>query len=203
VKKKIGSQYVLLGAACVALMMACAGASVLNVNYQLPPPPATRLERTAAVSFEDGRRSAAFLTPAARSELEAFSEVFALTVSGYGRSELKGAYEAADLFKALLRERLQASGVRIAAGGAAAPAEVRLVLKEFRLDYADRKFIASTEYDVLLLRSGEILGRQSVNGSAERMRLVAKKDAESTIGDMLSETLNKLDVPALFARAGL
>jgi hypothetical protein len=203
VKKNKRWGYFLVGGAIGLLLAACASPNVLNVNYQLPPPPAERLNRTAVVAFEDARRESAFLTPSARGELEGFSNVFALTVSGPGgRSELRGAYETGSLFKEMLRERLEISGVKTS-GGAAGAVEVRLVLKEFRLDYADRKFIASTAYDVALMRGGETLGRQSVDGSAERLRIVAKTDAEKTIGDLVSETLNKLDVKGLFARAGL
>lgn len=186
-------------AALAAVLGACAGSQVMNVVYQLPPVPAEASGRAVAIAFEDARRDPAFLTPAARRELEWFADVFSLTVYGFGRSELRGAFEAGPLFRAILRERLEAAGVRTAAD---APEEVRLILKEFRLDYGDRKFTGAAAFDVVLTRAGEVVRRQSVNGSAERTRILARSDAEKTVGDLVSEAFNKLDLAALLSRSG-
>jgi hypothetical protein len=178
------------------LLSACAGSQVMNVTYELPPTPVPASGRAVTIAFEDARRDTAFLAPSARRELEWFADVFALTVYRLGRSELRGAYEAGPLFRALLRERLEAAGIRTAAG---APEEVRLVLKEFRLDYGERKFKGAAAFEVILVRSGEVVRRQSVNGSAERSGIMARSDAEKTVGDLVSEAFNKLDVAALLA----
>lgn len=186
----------LWAAAAGILLAACAGPQVMNVTYELPPVPVQEPGRAVAISFEDARRETAFLAPSARRELEWFADAFSLTVYHLGRSELRGAYEAGPLFRALLRERLAAAGIRTAAGSSE---EVRLVLKEFRLDYGERKFKGATAFEVILMRSGEVVRRQSVTGSAERSRIMARSDAEKTVGDLVSEAFNKLDVAALLA----
>ena len=195
----------LLGCALLAwLAAACASPSVLSVAYRLPPQPAERVSRTVVLEVADERAQKAFLSPSAAAELEGFTGVYALAVTPYGRSEdLKGAYEAAPLFRELMKYRLENAGVTVAASGAAADAQVRFVLREFRLDYGDRKWTTFAGYEVQLLKAGGVAASQAVQGSAERLRIMGKTDAEKLIGELVSDALNRLDVAALFKQAGL
>jgi ABC-type uncharacterized transport system auxiliary subunit len=195
----------LFGCALLAALAAgCASPAVLSVAYRLPPRPAERLSRVVTVEVADERPSKAFLSPSAATELEGFTNVYALAVSPYGGSgDLKGAYEVGPLFRELMRYRLENAGVTVAAAGAKADAQVKFVLREFRLDYGDRKWAVVTGYDALVLREGGLVARQAVNGSAERLRIMGKTDAEKVIGELVSDALNRLDVAALFKQAGL
>ncbi|HWR91526.1 MAG TPA: hypothetical protein VN300_03835, partial [Desulfobacterales bacterium] len=82
-------------------------------------------------------------------------------------------------------------------------AQLKLVLKEFRMDYGDRKWSASVAYDARLLRNGTLLSQQTVNGSAERVVLMKKTDAEKVLGELVSDAVNQMDLAALFKQAGL
>jgi len=186
------------------LAAACAASSVLSVQYQLPARPSDPIPRTITLAFQDGRKTDAFLTPMARDELENFSNVFALTVSKRGGSgELKGAYELAPLFREILRVRLENAGLKVAAPGAKADAEFKFELKEFKLDFGDRKWTALIAYNALLLKDSSLLAQQVVNGSAERVKVIGKTDAEKVLGELLSDTINQMDLAALFKQAGL
>ena len=186
------------------LAAACAASNVLSVHYQLPARPSDPIPRSVTLAFEDGRKTDAFLTPMARDELENFSNVYALTVSKRGGSgELKGAYELGPLFREILRVRLENAGLKVVAPGAKADAEFKLGLKEFKLDFGDRKWTARIAYDALLLRDGSMLAKQAVNGSAERVKIIGKTDAEKVLGELLSDTINQMDLTALFKQAGL
>jgi hypothetical protein len=203
VVKRTFARSILLCGAVGCLAAACASTSVLSVNYQLPARPAASLERALRIGFEDGRPNKDFLTPSALSELKAFSNVFALTVSDPLRgSDLKGAYDLEALFMEILRTRLEAAGVRVAPADAAADAELKFVLKEFRLDYGDRKWTTTAGYDAQLVKDGRLLSRQEVSGSAERLRVMGKSDAEKVVGELVSDTVNRLDLPLLFKQAG-
>lgn len=186
------------------LAAACAASNVLSVHYQLPAQPSAAIPRSVTLAFEDGRKTNAFLTPMARDELENFSNVYALTVSKRGGSgELKGAYELGPLFREILRARLENAGLKVVAPGAKADAEFKLGLREFKLDFGDRKWTAVVAYDALLLKDGSMLARQAVNGSAERVKIIGKTDAEKVLGELLSDTINQMDLTALFKQAGL
>jgi len=186
------------------LTAACASSNVMNVQYQLPALAGGPIQRSVVIVFEDDRKSSAFLTRSAREELEVFSDVYALTVSRPGRgSELKGAYPLGPLFTEILRYRLEDSGVKVMPPGADADAELNLVLKEFQLDFGDRKWSASVAYETRLLKNGTLLSMQAVTGSAERVMFMKKADAEKVVGELVSDAINQMDLTGLFKRAGL
>jgi hypothetical protein len=186
------------------LAAACATSSVMNVQYQLPALAGGPIPRSVVIVFEDARKNSAFLTPYAREELEGFTDVYALTISRPGRgAELKGAYRLAPLFTEILRYRLEGSGVKVVPAGGRADAEFNLTLNEFRLDFGDRKWSAAIAYEARLLKNGALLSMQAINGSAERMMIFKKEDAEKVVGDLVSDTINQMDLAGLFKRAGL
>lgn len=186
------------------LTAACASSNVMNVQYQLPALAGGPIPRSVVIVFEDDRKSGAFLTRSAREELEGFSDIYALTVSRPGRgSELKGAYPLGPLFTEILRYRLEDSGVKVVPSGANADAELNLVLKEFQLDFGDRKWSASVAYETRLLKNGTLLSMQAVTGSAERVMFMKKADAEKVVGELVSDAINQMDLAGLFKRAGL
>jgi hypothetical protein len=188
----------------VALMAAaCAASNVLSVNYLLPARSGEAIARSVVIGFEDARRDTSFLSPSAREELEGFTSVYALTVSKPGRgSELKGAYALGPLFTEILRYRLEDAGVKVLPSGAGADAQFTFVLKEFKMDFGDRKWIATVAYEGRLLKNGVLLSQQAVNGSAERLMLMKKADAEKVIGELVSDAVNQMDLAALFKQAG-
>jgi hypothetical protein len=193
---------VAMGLLAALLVAACATSNVLSVNYLLPARSNEIPGRSVAIAFEDARKDGAFLSPSARQELEDFTNVYALTVSKPGRSgELKGAYALGPLFTEILRYRLEDAGVKVLPPGGGA--QLKLVLKEFRMDYGDRKWSASVAYDARLLRNGTLLSQQTVNGSAERVVLMKKTDAEKVLGELVSDAVNQMDLAALFKQAGL
>jgi hypothetical protein len=186
------------------LAAACASSNVLNLQYQLPTQPGLSIPRSVVIVFQDARKNSAFLTTSAREELEGFSDVYALTVSKRGRSgELKGAYPLGPLFTEILRYRLEDSGVKVMSPGADADAEFSLVLNEFQLDFGDRKWSASVAYQARLLKNGSLLSMQEVTGSAERVMIMKRTDAEKVVGELVSDAINQMDLAGLFKRAGL
>jgi hypothetical protein len=186
------------------LTAACATTSVLSLTYRLPDREAPAAsQRVIRIAFEDGRKSTSFLAPSAQSELKAFSNVFALAVSDPRTgSDLKGAFDLEALFLEILKYRLERAGVRTAAAGATADGELKFVLKEFLLDYGDWKWQTAVRYDAELVKDGQLLSRQEVSGSAERLRGLGKSDAEKVIGELVSDAVNRLDMPLLFKQAG-
>jgi hypothetical protein len=45
--------------------------------------------------------------------------------------------------------------------------------------------------------------QQTINGSAERTFIMGRSDADKVVGELVSDTINKLDVALLFKQAGL
>jgi hypothetical protein len=183
----------------------CASTSVLGIHYRVPEPPPHRIQRTVTLAFEDERGSGGFLTPMAKDELEGFTNAFALTVSGPagGPGDLRGAYELAPLFREVLRARLEGAGIRVVSPGAASDARFTFILREFKLDFGDRKWSSRMAYEAALVRGGAVLSRQTVNGSAERVKIMGKAEAEKLLSELVTDTVNQMDVAGLFKQAGL
>ncbi|MBI5579265.1 MAG: hypothetical protein HY895_08945 [Deltaproteobacteria bacterium] len=203
-KYHVANRWFLKGALILTLAAACASSNVLSIKYQLPPPSGETFARSIAITFVDDRRTDAFLTPSARNELEGFTGVYALTVTRPGSSgELKGAYPVDTLFKEVLRYRLENAGVKVVPPGTKTDVELKLVLREFQLDFGDRKWSAAVAYTTQLFRNATMASQQTINGSAERTFLMGKSDADKVVGELVSDTINKLDVALLFKQAGM
>jgi len=77
------------------------------------------------------------------------------------------------------------------------------VLNEFQLDFGDRKWSSAVAYRAQLVSSGTVRSQQLVSGSAERVFLTGRREADRVVGELLSDAINKLDVALLFTQAGL
>ncbi len=51
------------------------------------------------------------------------------------------------------------------------------------------------------VKNGRLLAMQSVNGSAERLKVMGKSDAEKVLAELLTDMVNKLDIAKLFQQA--
>jgi hypothetical protein len=78
-----------------------------------------------------------------------------------------------------------------------------MVLNEFQLDFGNRKWSSSIAYSARLQKNGAPLSEQAIVGSAERLMLMKKTDAEKVLGELVSDAINQLDLKALFRQAGL
>jgi hypothetical protein len=85
----------------------------------------------------------------------------------------------------------------IAAQDGADPALV-IQLKKLELDLTGRKWIIRMGYQARLEDSGKLLASESINGSAERLKVIGKSDAEKLLSELLSDMVNKLDLVKLF-----
>lgn len=200
------SRTVLIGilAACSIIAIgACSQKPVFQVNYLLPQTAGSFDQKQVHVTATDGRGTTQFLKPGASRELKGFSGLFSLVVlKSDGIGDLVGGYEIIPLMKALCEQRLLASAVAVSEDPTASATRFEIVLKEFALDYADRKWVANIKYEAIA-SDPEDTGntrRQVVNGSAERVKLWGNQEAEKLIGELVSDTLNQLDLDRLLGK---
>ena len=76
-------------------------------------------------------------------------------------------------------------------------------MTQFDLDLVKRKWIVKMNYQASLIRDGRLTATESVNGSAERLKLTGKSDAEKVLSELITDMVNKLDVTTIFQQAGL
>ena len=199
------SKRAMLAAACILLILtgACASKPFLIVHYQLPSPTDTLAGKEVSQVIIDMRQTQAFLSESAKKSFREFDETFSLVVlKEDGSGNLLGIYEVDALIDELFKQRLINLGLQVSAPASQTEYELEIKLKEFKLDLAGRKWIFNMSYQANLLKNGRLLAMESVNGSAERLKVMAKSDAEKLLGELLSDMVNKLDLVKLFQQAG-
>jgi len=187
-----------------SIFFACASHNFLKVHYRLPSQSEALKGLTVYLSFKDMRPNKMFLTGNAKKELKNFSETFSLIVSQDNKpGNLLGAYDVSSLFMEIFKQRLENSGVAVAANKDQADAVIGIGLKTFLLDLKGRKWILALNYQTNIVKDQYIASTQAFSGNAERLRVVGAGDAEKIISDLLTDMLNKLDLEKLFRDAGL
>ncbi len=81
--------------------------------------------------------------------------------------------------------------------------EVVIVLKKFLLDLIGRNWVVTMDYEARLVKDERVAAKQMINGQAERVKLLGRKQADIVLGEIFTDMVNRLDVGRLFLQAGL
>ena len=92
-------------------------------------------------------------------------------------------------------------GLQVIAAADDANPTLEIQLKAFKLDLAKRKWIVSMSYQANLMTNGNPVASESVEGSAERLKVMGKSEAEKILGELLTDMANKLDLVKMFQQA--
>lgn len=185
-----------------ALLIACASRPFLKVQYQLPTPSTELTGESLYLQISDKRNDTAFLSSNAKKSLKDFNDTYSLVVlRADGSGNLLGAYDLNSLWRELFKQRLQNEGVTVSSGSDNTKASLEIQIKAFKLDIVGRKWMLHMSYQAGLSKNNTLRARESVNGSAERLKLMGKSDAEKILGELVTDMVNKLDVAQLFRQA--
>lgn len=174
---------------------------VLTIDYTLPEGEQVLKGVVVSVDFQDGRSEKELLDGNAKRELRDFTGKVHFSVSQAGNSELVGIYDLEPVFVKTVARRLESMGAVVAPSGEA-KMTVRIVLQDFRLRFEERTWKVSIGYETQLLAGGEVKARETVHGSAERVKIIGTADADKVAGELYSDVMNKLDFQELFKKAG-
>ena len=173
----------------------------LIVHYQLPSSSLALEGQKVSLAVTDIRENRAFLNENAKKSLLAFNDTYSLVVlEEDGSGNLLGVYDLKALISEIFRQRLANMGMQATPSAESADHELEIILKEFRLDLKDRKWVVSMNYQADLSKNGGITAQESVNGSAERLKVMGKSDAEKLLGELVTDMVNRLDVAKLLAK---
>ena len=177
----------------------CASKNFLVVNYKLPLEPEIPGENAVSLVFKDYRDDTATLTKSARMALKDFSGNFTLIVSQKNKNDrLAGAFSLHSLIRQIFKNRLENAGIRVASEGESRETVVEIILKVFKLDLVERKWVINMTYQANLVRQNQFAAGETITGSAERLRVVGSKDAELVIGELITDVVNRLNLGELF-----
>ena len=195
---------VLAKAALILLFLAgaCSSKPFLIVHYQLPSPSDALAGKEVRPIVSDLRENKAFLSENAKKSIKQFNETYSLVaVNQDGSGNLIGIYEIDTLLSELFKQRLTNLGIRVPPPTNDSEYELEINLQDFKIDLAGRKWIMNMSYQANLLKDGRLLGTESVSGSAERVKVMGKSDAEKLMGELMSDMVNKLEMTKLFQQA--
>lgn len=193
-----------LGILFLLLFLAsCATLPYLNLTYRLPSGKSETTGRRVSLVMEDERRARSILSAGAMEEFGSSETVSLAIAEGGGPASSMGVYDYPQLVKEAFKKRLEHDGISVASGGEPAEAEVCIAIKEFFLDLVNRKWQFRMVYEARLVKNGRILASQAVNGEGERLKILGRDQAEEVVGEIFTETLNRLNPNRLFVQAGL
>jgi hypothetical protein len=191
-----------LAMAVAVLASACASKPFLKVQYQLPSSSTALTGERLSLTISDRRNDDAFLSANAKKSLKNFNGTYSLVVlRDDGSGNLIGAYDLDSLLKEIFKQRLENENVQVVASADNADASLEIQIKEFKLDLVDRKWVLRMSYQAGLSKNSGMLAKESVNGSAERLKVMGKSDAEKILGELVTDMVNKLNVSKLFQQA--
>ena len=174
----------------------------LIVHYQLPSASQALAGNRVSLAVSDLRADKAFLSESAKKSLLEFNDTYSLVVVKQdGSGNLIGIYDLNALIAEIFRQRLTNLGLQVVPSAESADYELEIKLKEFKLDVANRKWVVSMNYQADLIKDGSIRATEAINGSAERLKVMKKNDAEKVLSELLTDMANKLDLTRLFQQA--
>jgi hypothetical protein len=197
------AKFICIVAAIGCLMIACAKPYHFYVKYDLPEPPAQITGQTVYLLVQDTRVTKQFLSEKARNEFDLWDGTFALYHAEKKPAGYTPTYRLTEMIAAAITKRLESVGVAVSQEKGPDMPLFELTLDGMQLDLEGRTWVSEFSYQVKLTRDNQKVGREKVSGKAERTKVMGRRAGELLVGDIISESLNKLDIEKLFKNAGL
>ena len=173
----------------------CAAKNFLTVNYQLPTESVELKDTRVVLTVKDIREDTRIVTPSAQKALKNFTGHFALIVAQKNTEDrLVGAFSLSSMIREIFYQRLKNAGVQVVTEEDIGVPTVEIVLKEFKLDLANRKWFITMNYQANLIKQNRVVAGEKITGSAERLRVISGKNAEIIIGELVSDVVNRLNL---------
>jgi hypothetical protein len=186
-----------------ALAAGCSKPSYIDVRYGLPESSDALSGTQVALAVRDERADKAVFGGDAKEDFEYFTGIYSLSLAQGDRSHVAGTYELPGLLAEAFRQRLTAQGVEVVEAPGAGVPLVEIVLNRFLLEASGRKWLADVSYQARLVDEGNLRATQTVAGKAERTRLMGRSGAETILGEIFTDSVNKFDLQKLLNKAGI
>ncbi|WP_372681207.1 hypothetical protein [Desulfosarcina sp.] len=183
---------------------ACAKKPYIDVDYRLPSAADTLSGRTVYVETRDLRSDTEIFNKRANENFEHFTGLFTLSlVTPDDQSKILGAYALPKLFEMALTQRLKNLGVAVADAPSRSAPVFQIDINQFHINLVGQKWMADISYEVSLTQNSQLVAREVVSGSAERLKVMGSGGAEKVIGEIFTDMINRLNIERLFQQAKL
>jgi hypothetical protein len=185
-------------------LVSCASIPELKLHYQLPPASDQLKGMQVVLAFEDARDIKQILGPGAKKELKNFSGNISFSVARHKEPGFKiGAFQSSGLIREAFKRRLENLGMGLLTEQSAGTPQLLIILREFTLDLVNRRWVVQMSYEARLVKNGKVLAAQTISGQAERYKLLGRREADTALGEIFTDLINRLDVVRLFQKARL
>ncbi len=181
----------------VAVVGACASKSYIDINYRLPVASDDLKGKRVFLECRDIRSDKTIFGRNAQAEFKHFTGLFAFSVNQGKKPFVVGAFDLPSLFKEAFKRKFENSGLDVVTQKEKTIPVLEIVIKEFRLDLVDRKWVAAIRYDARLLKGDLLLVTKTISGNAERLKVIGQGDAEKVLGELFTEIVNRLNLGKL------
>jgi len=182
----------------------CAKKSYIDVDYRLPSSADTLAGRTVFVETRDLRSDTEIFNKRAKEKFKNFTGLFSLSLeTPDDQQKILGAYELPALFETALKQRLQKLGVGVTGEPSSSVPVFQININQFHINLVGQKWMADISYEANLTQDTQLVAREVVTGSAERLKVMGSGGAEKVIGEIFTEMINRLNIERLFQQAKL
>lgn len=188
----------------LVVTIGCAGRPYLIVDYSLPEA-SKRLEgQTVQLVIKDLRQESKIFTPSAAAQFEGFKDRYSLAwIENDGTRILAGEHDLKGLFRESFQKRLEILGVRVTDQESSHAPVFEVILRRFKIDLSSRMWQADVSYEATLSKDSQLIARESIQGTAERVKIIGRKGADTVLSDIFSDIINRADIVKLFEQAKL
>jgi hypothetical protein len=183
--------------------IACTPRTYLMIDYRVPPPSERLQGQQVRIEIKDLRSDHQIFTPTAQAEFENFNNRYKLSVIADKQTTLLGEKNLQGLFLAAFKKRLKRLDADIAPPESAKATLFQILIQEIHIDLQDHKWAARIRYEADLVQDNRPVARETVSGTAERVRILGSGGADEALSDIFTDVINRLDIVKLFQRAKL
>ena len=200
---KCSRSYATLPALTVLLVFLCCSPRIsLLVDY-LVPDTSNHLEgQQVCLEVKDVRADTHLFTATAIQDFDGFKDRYDLTLVTPNKARISvGEKNLQGLFSEAIKKRLESLGAVVTTTGRKDLPLFQVLIRDFKIDLQDRKWLSSASYEANLSIDNQLVARELVTGSAERIKILGSKGADTTLSDIFTEMINRLNIVKLFQQA--
>lgn len=203
-KYSIRSHTILFVIAFLLLLTSgCAHRPYLIVDYKVPPASELLAGQKARIEIKDARADDQIFTPAAAQEFPGFENRYSLSWVTDKERIAAGEKSLSGLFEEAFKKRLEQMGATVLPMNSDNAPLFQVILQKMKIDLKDRKWMTAVVFEANLFMDNQLVARETVSGSAERVKIVGRKGADDTLSDIFTDIINRLDIVKLFQQAKL
>ena len=194
---------ILLTGILICFVAACAKPYFLSVGYNLPEAPAQLAGQKVSLVVEDRRENQTVLSESAQKEFDLWDGTYALALNGTPPADPVETFDLPGLFHEAIQKRLEAMQVDVVDAPLDGIPALIITLEKVSIDLKGKTWHSLITYKAQLSRDSSKIARETVNGQAERAKIMGMGGGKKLTGELFTDAINKLNITNMFDNAGL